>query len=111
MDFVPEANREFVLWERIPQGKPDDVFEPDYSLKITGGVSSGGVWAYGKGSLMKEIIKAELRMFYGISLKSPAIKLITMIIYRAHLLAQDPRFQTQIFWESDVKPGEYTEPD
>lgn len=102
---------EFVLWERIPEGEPDSVFEPNYALSIVGRTSDAGVWAYRRGNLLKEEITANLRFSYGISLRSPAAKLIALIIYRAHLLTQDSSFQVFRFWEAEAWPGEeYAKP-
>jgi len=102
---------EFVLWEKIPEGKPDNVFEPDYALRIIGRSTETGAWTYGRGNLLKEEVTAELKFSGGISIRSPAAKLIAYILYRAHLLTQDSSFQAYKFWQSQVWPeGEYTKP-
>ncbi len=102
----------FILWERIPKGKPDDVFEPTPILEITARIASTGTWAYGRGNLMKEEITAELgSLTYGFSLQRPTSKLVAMIIHRAHLLTQNPSFKNQRFWQAQAWPGEYTSPD
>ncbi len=92
----------FVLWDSIPKGEPNNIFEPDYFVRILGQAREAGIWAYGKGNLLKEEITAELRFSQGIPLENPATKLVSCILYRAHLLTQEPYFRNYQFWESQL---------
>lgn len=103
----------FALWSRIPKGEPDNVFEPLPIVELFGGLESTRTWAYGKGNLMAEKIRARLPIngleIHGINLA--ATRLLALILFRAQQLMLDPTLKPDRFWEADKYPGSYDDPD
>lgn len=103
----------FALWSIAPKGEPNNVFETNPLLDLCASTENAGVWAYGKGHLLSENIRAKFSL-EGISVRGvniPALRLLALVLYRVHQLVLDPTLKAERFWEADKCPGEYTEPD
>lgn len=102
----------FVIWEGVPENTNPNLFEPKPILKITAGPQFTRSWAYGSGNLIVEIIEAETPSgMGGISLLSPAIKLVSLVLLRAHQLVTDPNcVKPRRYWEAEMFPDrDYTD--
>lgn len=98
----------FALWDRVPKGKWNDIFEPKPVVELRGEILRGGSWSSGKGNLTRERITADFPLG-GVNVNSATMRILSMILYRAYILTKEPNFKREDFWEADLFPGDYTE--
>lgn len=88
-------------------GQWDNVFEADLILEIYGGLIESGTWAYGMGNLIRETIKADFPVG-GNRVDGKAAKFLSLVLFRANQLTEDPNFKAENFWKSEIQPeGDY----
>jgi hypothetical protein len=97
--FVEIPNFDDLEWE-------DSVFAPQPVLKIVGGPKRGGIWAARSGDLMVETCSATIgsggRTGRGyMHLKTPGMKLVLLLLYRASDLANRPNCIHESYWSAD----------
>lgn len=84
-------------------------------LEIVGGPQQGGVWAVGRGNSIIEEVRVNIGTdfsYYGLALKSPAVKLIAEVLDISHKLAHKTQLPTLSYWEAFRHPdGDFTRPD
>ena len=91
----------FGLWGLVPL-VANELSDVEPCFTIISRADSAGVWALGKGRRMKGVCRAEFG-FHGISLVSPSLLLIPVILQRAAELAREA--EIEIYWEKDLHPG------